>query len=60
MRLIAIYCYTIIPYLYKLKIGKSELELKVNDKNCDIGIRNVIKIIIFILKMYILFIYKYC
>ena len=50
MRLIAIYCCTIVPYLHKLKIGKSELELKVNDKNYDIGVRNVIKIITFILK----------
>ena len=50
MRLIAIYCCTIVPYLHKLKIGKSEFELKVNDKNYDIGVINVIKIIIFILK----------
>ena len=57
MRLIAIYCCTIVPYLHKLRIGKSKLELKINDENCDKKF-NEDNYIYF--EMYILFIYKYC
>ena len=60
MRLIVIYYCTIISCLHKLRIGKSELELKINDENYNIEIRNVMQIFISNLKMYILFIYKYC
>ena len=50
----------IIPCLHKLRIGKSELELKINDENYNIDIRNVMQIFISNLRMYILSIYKYC
>ena len=56
MRLISTYCYTIVPSLHKLRIGKSELELKINDENCDKKY-NEDNYIYF--ERYILFIYKY-
>ena len=57
MRLIATYCCTIVPCLHKLRIGKSELELKINDENCDKKFNEDNHIYF---EMYILFIYKYC